>query len=50
MGGDGLCKISVSCGNVVYENGVQKLLLTEAGYLTPADRRKALIRTAAPPL
>ncbi|MBV8040947.1 RHS repeat-associated core domain-containing protein, partial [Bacteroides sp. AN502] len=27
------------CGNVVYENGVQKLLLTEAGYVTLADRK-----------
>ena len=27
------------CGNVVYENGVQKLLLTEAGYLTLSDRK-----------
>ena len=25
------------CGNVVYENGVQKLMLTEAGYLTLTD-------------
>ena len=27
------------CGNVIYENGVQKLLLTEAGYLTLADSK-----------
>ena len=27
------------CGNVVYENGVQKLLLTEAGYVTLSDRK-----------
>ena len=27
------------CGNVVYENGVQKLLLTEAGYVTLADKK-----------
>ena len=27
------------CGNVVYENGVQKLMLTEAGYLTLADSK-----------
>ena len=27
------------CGNVIYENGVQKLLLTEAGYLTLSDRK-----------
>lgn len=25
------------CGNVIYENGVRKLLLTEAGYVTLAD-------------
>ena len=25
------------CGNVVYENGVQKLLLTEEGYVTQSD-------------
>ena len=25
------------CGNVIYENGVQKLMLTEAGYLTLTD-------------
>ena len=25
------------CGNVVYENGVQKLLLTEEGYVTLSD-------------
>ena len=27
------------CGNVIYENGVQKLLLTEAGYVTLADSK-----------
>ena len=27
------------CGNVIYENGVQKLLLTKAGYLTLADSK-----------
>ena len=27
------------CGNVIYENGVQKLLLTEAGYLTLSDSK-----------
>ena len=27
------------CGNVVYENGVQKYLLTEEGYVTLADNR-----------
>ena len=27
------------CGNVIYENGVQKLLLTEAGYLTLTDSK-----------
>lgn len=27
------------CGNVVYENGVQKLLLTEAGYVTLSDSK-----------
>ena len=27
------------CGNVVYENGVQKLLLTEEGYVTLADKQ-----------
>ena len=27
------------CGDVVYENGVQKLLLTEAGYVTLADKK-----------
>ena len=27
------------CGNVIYENGVQKLLLTEAGYRTLADSK-----------
>ena len=27
------------CGNVVYENGVQKLMLTEAGYLTLTDSK-----------
>ena len=27
------------CGNVVYENGVQKLLLTEEGYVTLADQQ-----------
>ena len=27
------------CGNVVYENGVQKLLLTETGYVTLNDNR-----------
>ena len=27
------------CGNVIYENGVQKLLLTEAGYLTLPDSK-----------
>ena len=27
------------CGNVVYENGVQKLLLTEAGYVTLSDKK-----------
>ena len=27
------------CGNVIYENGVQKLLLTEAGYLTQSDSK-----------
>ena len=27
------------CGNVIYENGVQKLLLTEAGYVTLADNK-----------
>ena len=26
------------CGNVVYENGVQKLLLTDAGYVTLSDK------------
>ena len=25
------------CGNVIYENGVQKLLLTEEGYVTLSD-------------
>lgn len=27
------------CGNVVYENGVQKLLLTDAGYITLSDKK-----------
>ena len=27
------------CGNVVYENGVQKLLLTEEGYITLSDSK-----------
>ena len=27
------------CGNVVYENGVQKLLLTEEGYVTLSDNK-----------
>ena len=27
------------CGNVIYENGVQKLLLTEAGYVTLSDSK-----------
>ena len=27
------------CGNVIYENGVQKLLLTEEGYVTLADKK-----------
>ena len=27
------------CGNVVYENGTQKLLLTEEGYVTLADSK-----------
>ena len=27
------------CGNVIYENGVQKLLLTEVGYVTLNDNR-----------
>lgn len=27
------------CGNVVYENGVAKLLLTEAGYITLSDKK-----------
>ena len=27
------------CGNVVYENGVQKLLLTETGYVTLNDKK-----------
>ena len=27
------------CGSVIYENGVQKLLLTEAGYLTLSDSK-----------
>ena len=27
------------CGNVIYENGVQKLLLTEEGYVTLADKQ-----------
>ena len=27
------------CGNVVYENGVQKLLLTEQGYVTLSDSK-----------
>ena len=27
------------CGNVVYENGVQKLLLTDAGYITFSDKK-----------
>ena len=27
------------CGNVVYENGVQKLLLTEEGYVTLSDSK-----------
>ena len=27
------------CGNVIYENGIAKLLLTEAGYITLADKK-----------
>jgi len=27
------------CGNVVYENGMQKLLLTDAGYITLSDKK-----------
>ena len=27
------------CGNVVYENGVQKLLLTDEGYVTLSDSK-----------
>ncbi|WP_459783481.1 RHS repeat domain-containing protein [Bacteroides rodentium] len=27
------------CGNVIYENGLQKLLLTEAGYVTLNDKK-----------
>ena len=27
------------CGNVVYENGVQKFLLTDAGYITLSDKK-----------
>ena len=27
------------CGNVIYENGVQKLLLTDAGYVTLSDKK-----------
>ncbi|KAB4107460.1 RHS repeat-associated core domain-containing protein, partial [Bacteroides uniformis] len=27
------------CGNVIYENGVQKLLLTEEGYITLSDSK-----------
>ena len=31
------------CGNVIYENGVQKLLLTEAGYLTLGRQQVPLL-------
>ena len=30
---------TVYCGNVVYENGVARLLLTEEGYVTLSDKK-----------
>ena len=27
------------CGNVIYENGVQELLLTDAGHVTLSDKK-----------
>ena len=35
----GTTMTTVYCGDVIYENGVQKLLLTEEGYVTLADKK-----------